>query len=308
VLITSRGCPQKCTYCSVSRVMGEKFRVRSPEQVLQEVKHCKEKYGISLFDIEDDNFTLEQKRALQILNLLVEEFKEDELQLFAMNGLSIFSLNKELIENMKRAGFHHLDLSLGSISHRASVQMNRPHNQEKVTTVLKQAAEYKLPTTTYIVFGIPGHTLDEMVQSLIYLMGQETLIGPSIFYPTPGTNVYEELYGRNPLPAPEYPALRSSLFPVETSEFSRLDLITLLKLSRWINFAKKVILPETGKQKLSLDELKEKAVNRWLPEDFKDSNQKVLSLSRQEPLTLILQSIAAYCIQHYIKKSSLLSG
>ena len=216
MLITSRGCPQKCTYCSVSRVMGEKFRVRSPEKVLQEVKHCKEKYGISLFDIEDDNFTLDQKRALQILNLLIEEFGEDELQLFAMNGLSIFSLNKELIENMKRAGFHHLDLSLGSISHRASIQMNRPYDPEKATTVLKQAAEYKLPTTTYIIFGIPGHTLDEMVQSLIYLMGQETLIGPSIFYPTPGTNVYEELYGRR---SPSCARLsRSPLKPVSRGD------------------------------------------------------------------------------------------
>jgi radical SAM superfamily enzyme YgiQ (UPF0313 family) len=287
VLITSRGCPQKCTYCSVSRVMGETFRVRSPEKVLQEVKHCKEEYGISLFDIEDDNFTLDQKRALQILNLLIEEFGADELQLFAMNGLSIFSLNKELIENMKRAGFHHLDLSLGSISHRASVQMNRPHNQEKVTTVLKQTVEYKLPTTTYIIFGIPGHTLDEMVQSLVYLMGQETLIGPSIFYPTPGTNVYEELYGRSPSPAPDYSALRSSLFPVETDEFSRLDLITLLKLSRWINFIKKRIVPETGKQKISVEELKELALNNWLPEELNDLDQKMLSLIRQEPLTVI---------------------
>ena len=287
VLITSRGCPQRCTYCSVSRVMGETFRVRSPEKVLQEVKHCKEEYGISLFDIEDDNFTLDQKRALQILNLLIEEFGEDELQLFAMNGLSIFSLNKELIENMKRAGFHHLDLSLGSVSHPASKKINRPYNPEKATTVLKQAAEYKLPTTTYIIFGIPGHTLADMVQSLIYLMGQETLIGPSIFYPTPGTNVYEELYGRSASPAPDYPALRSSLFPVETDEFSKLDIITLLKLSRWINFAKKFILPETGRSAISLDELKEMAVKGWLPEDFKNLKQKVLSLSRQEPLTLI---------------------
>ena len=165
--------------------------------------------------------------------------------------------------------------------------MNRPYNPEKATTVLKQAAEYKLPTTTYIIFGIPGHALEDMVQSLIYLMGQETLIGPSIFYPTPGTNVYEELYGRRSLPAPDYPALRSSLFPVETSEFSRLDLITLLKLSRWINFAKKVILPEIGKSAISLSELKELAVNRWLPEELKDANQKELFLSRQEPLTLI---------------------
>jgi radical SAM superfamily enzyme YgiQ (UPF0313 family) len=287
VLITSRGCPQKCTYCSVSRVMGEKFRVRSPEKVLQEVKHCKEKYGISLFDIEDDNFTLDQKRALQILNLLIEEFGEYELQLYAMNGLSIFSLNKELIESMKRAGFHHLDLSLGSISPRASIQMNRPHNPQQATTVLKQAAEYNLPATTYIIFGIPGHTLEDMVQSLIYLMEQETLIGPSIFYPTPGTKVYEELYGRSSLPAPDYPALRSSLFPLETDEFSRLDLITLLKLSRWINFAKKFILPEIGKSAISLRELTEIAINRWLPEECRDLDQKVIPLNRQEPLTVI---------------------
>ena len=91
VIITSRGCPQACTYCSVSQVMGKAFRARSAAAVIEEMKHCREKYGISLFDIEDDNFTLDQERALQILNLLIEEFGEDELQLFAMNGLSIFS-------------------------------------------------------------------------------------------------------------------------------------------------------------------------------------------------------------------------
>ena len=69
VLITSRGCPQACTYCSVSQVMGKTFRARSAATVIEEIKHCREKYGISLFDIEDDNFTLDQKRAMQILNL-----------------------------------------------------------------------------------------------------------------------------------------------------------------------------------------------------------------------------------------------
>jgi len=52
-----------------------------------------------------DNFTLDQKRALQILNLLIEEFGEDELRLFAMNGLSIFSLNKELIKKHEARWF-----------------------------------------------------------------------------------------------------------------------------------------------------------------------------------------------------------
>jgi len=189
VLITSRGCPQGCTYCSVSQVMGKAFRARSATAVIEEIKHCREKYGISLFDIEDDNFTLDQPRAMQLLNVMLEEFGEDGLQLFAMNGLSIFSLNKELLEMMKRAGFRHLDLSLGSISRHASTHINRPYDPEKTALVLNQAAAYRLPTTTYIIYGIPGHSLEDMVQSLHYLMGQKTLIGPSIFYPTPGTLV-----------------------------------------------------------------------------------------------------------------------
>ncbi len=281
VLITSRGCPQKCTYCSVSQVMGETFRTRSPENVIEEVRECREKYGITLFDIEDDNFTLDQKRALQILHLLVEEFGEEGIQLFAMNGLSITSLNKELLERMKRAGFRYLDLSLGSISSEASRHMNRPSDPDKTTVILKQAAEYKLPVTTYIIFGIPGHTLQDMVQSLHYLMGQETFIGPSIFYPTPGTPVYNDLYNSNP--APDFTALRSSLFPVETDEFSRIDLITLLRLSRWVNFAKQ-ILPDLGKKEISLTELKEIAANNWLPEELKEADQTILS--RSAPLKI----------------------
>jgi radical SAM superfamily enzyme YgiQ (UPF0313 family) len=287
VLITSRGCPQGCTYCSVAQVMGEAFRMRSPEHVVAEVRHCRDQYGISLFDIEDDNFTLDQKRAVQILRLLIEEFGEDELQLFAMNGLSIFSLNKELLENMQRAGFHHLDLSLGSSSPAASTQMHRPYHPQHTTNVLSQAAEYWLPTTTYIIFGIPGHTLADMVQSLQFLMGQHTLIGPSIFYPTPGTAVYTELYGANPSPAPDYSAFRSSLLPVETEEFSRLDLITLLRLARWINFIKRVMLPDLGKEAMSLSELREAAVPGWLPEELKQSEKNCFSFTRPAPLTPI---------------------
>lgn len=286
VLITSRGCPQRCTYCSVSQVMGETFRTRSPENILEEVKQCREIFGISVFDIEDDNFTLDQKRAEHLLHLFIEEFGEDELQLRAMNGVSIFSLNKELIAAMKRAGFHHLDLSLGSISRRVSIEINRPHDPAQATSVLLQAAEHGLPTITYVILGIPGHTLDEMLQSLFYLMGQKTLIGPSIFYPTPGTAVYEQLYGSGRRPRADYKMLRSSLFPVETEEFSQRDLITLLKLSRWINFVKRSLLPEICRQTILVPELHEIAARVWMPDELKEMPGTATSLSRPEPLTV----------------------
>jgi anaerobic magnesium-protoporphyrin IX monomethyl ester cyclase len=279
VLISSRGCPQGCTYCSVSQVMGTAFRARSAAAVIEEIKHCREKYGISLFDIEDDNFTLDQKRALQMLNAIIEEFGEDTLQFFAMNGLSIFSLNKELLEKMKRAGFHHLDLSLGSVSRHASTQINRPYDPEKTTRILSEAAACRLPTTTYIIYGIPGHHVADMVQSLRYLAQQQTLIGPSIFYPTPGTPAYTELYGEHH--APDFTALRSSLFPVETEQFSRVDLITLLRLSRWVNFIKQVILPELGREEISLQEL---AAAAWLPEELRNPAQTAFPMARSGPM------------------------
>jgi hypothetical protein len=58
-------------------------------------------------------------------------------------------------------------------------------------------------------------------------------------------------------------------------------------LSRWVTFAKKGILPEISKQEISVDELKELALNNWLPEELNGLDQKMLSLIRQEPLTVI---------------------
>jgi hypothetical protein len=121
-----------------------------------------------------------------------------------------------------------------------------------------------------------------MVQSLHYLMGQKTLIGPSTFYPTPGTAVYADLYGDGR--APDFTALRSSLFPVETEQFSRVDLVTLLRLSRWVNFVKQVLLPELEREEISLPELEEIAVAEWLPEELKNPGQTGFSIKRSAPL------------------------
>ena len=107
MLITSRGCPHQCAYCSAHLVMGNSFRTRSPEAILEEMKDCRERYGIRVFDIEDDNFTFDQERAKRLLNLIIETFGEGSLELSAMNGVSFASLDKELLEIMKKAGFRH---------------------------------------------------------------------------------------------------------------------------------------------------------------------------------------------------------
>jgi hypothetical protein len=103
--------------------------------------------------------------------------------------------------------------------------------------ILAETNRIGLNVITYAIFGMPDQTIEEMVDTLIYLMGKRILIGPSVYYPTPGTPLYERCKRDGILP-PHPSQWRSSALPIETKEFNRLDIITLLRLARTINFIK----------------------------------------------------------------------
>ncbi len=237
MLITSRGCPHQCAYCSAHLVMGDAFRTRSPEAILKEMKECRERYGIHFFDIEDDNFTFDQERAKRLLRLMIETFGEGDLELSAMNGVSFASLDEELLRLMKKAGFRTLNLSFVSTDTLTKEKMKRPKAAMEMDRILQDAGRIGLNVIAYGIFGMPGQRVEEMVDTLIYLMGKSVLIGPSIYYPTPGTSLFERCQRERLLP-PHLPQWRSSAFPIETKEFSRVDLVTLFRLTRVINFIK----------------------------------------------------------------------
>jgi radical SAM superfamily enzyme YgiQ (UPF0313 family) len=237
MILTSRGCPHRCAYCSAHLVMGTSFRARSPESILQEMKECHKRYDIQIFDFEDDNFTFDQVRAKRLMNLIIEAFGEGTLELSAMNGISFASLDEELLHLMKKAGFRTMNLSFVSTDQPFKRRMGRPGPESGFDQVLQDAEKIGLHVIAYGILGIPGQTIEEMVNTLIYLMGKQVLIGPSVYYPTPGTPLFERCREEDLLP-PDQLQWRSSAFPIETKEFSRLDLVTLFRLARLINFVK----------------------------------------------------------------------
>lgn len=237
MLITSRGCPHGCSYCSAHLVMGNDFRWRSAEAIVKEMKDCRERFGIQVFDIEDDNFTFDRKRAKGLMKQIIDTFGERNLELSAMNGVSFASLDTELLGLMKRAGFHTINLSFVSTDPVTKERMGRPKAKVEFDRILKDAGRIGLHVIAYGIFGMPGQSIEEMTDTLIYLMGKRVLIGPSIYYPAPGTSLLEKCKTEGLLPS--HPSLwRSSAFPIETKEFSRLDLVTLFRLARAINFIK----------------------------------------------------------------------
>ena len=237
MIITSRGCPHGCAYCSAHLVMGASFRTRTPEAILKEMMECQKQYGIEIFDIEDDNFTFDQERTKRLMSLIIENFGEEKIGLSAMNGVSFASLDEELLRLMKKAGFKAINLSYVSTDPSTKERMRRPKTETEFDKIVEDAEQVGLNVVAYAILGMPGQTVEEMVDTLIYLMGKKILIGPSVYYPTPGTPLFERCKKEGILP-PHPVQWRSSAFPIETKEFDRLDLLTLFRIARVINFIK----------------------------------------------------------------------
>jgi radical SAM superfamily enzyme YgiQ (UPF0313 family) len=237
MFLTSRGCPHRCAYCSGHLVTGTGFRGRAPEAILQEMIESRERYGTEVFDIEDDNFTFDRDRAKTLMRRIIETFGERVLRLTAMNGVSFASLDGELLGLMRRAGFDAVNLSFVSADRGFRGKMGRPHASIDFDGILEEAERFGFQVTAYAILGIPGQTIEEMIETLIHLMGKRVLIGPSIYYPSPGTPLFEDCAKARIL-SPHPAQWRSSAFPIESGDFNRLDLATLFRITRIINFIK----------------------------------------------------------------------
>src|SRR3989339_1141953 len=84
-LLSSRGCPYKCTYCSVGLICGKKWRARTPENILKELQKVKQQYNLTSFEVLDDNFSLDLDRAKQFCKLLIKN--KLQMSWYCHNGL-----------------------------------------------------------------------------------------------------------------------------------------------------------------------------------------------------------------------------
>ena len=239
-VVTARGCPMKCTYCSVgaSSVCAE-FRTRSVKSVMDELKPQMAKYDIGFIDFEDENLTLNRHWFLSLIKEFEKVFKGHKIELRAMNGLFPPSLDETIIAAMKKAGFKALNLSLGSTSKSQLKAFKRPDIRKAFEKALVLAEKYAIKTVSYIIAGAPGQTACQSVKDLLFLAERRTLAGLSIFYPAPGSLDYNVCKEKGLLPE-HYSLMRSTAFPISDTT-SELEASTLLRLARITNFMKFII-------------------------------------------------------------------
>lgn len=200
-IMTSRGCPAKCTFCSAHKVWGRKYRMRSVENVIEEMRILKEKFGIEELMFEDDNVTANAKRAKQLFSSMIEEkfnFVWD-----TPNGVGVWSLTEELIDIMKESGCIRLNFPVESGSQRVLTEIiKKPLNLNKVKRLIQHCRRIGLDYGMFLVIGLPGETIDD-IWSSIRFAAECGCYNPhiSVATPYPGTKLFDlctdqELFSR----------------------------------------------------------------------------------------------------------------
>jgi radical SAM superfamily enzyme YgiQ (UPF0313 family) len=189
-IITSRGCPFACSYCSSSRVLGLGFRCRSPTNVADEVALLHEKYGYSDVEFLDDIFTLDKKRARDFAS----EMRKRDFGVKWVASSRVDTIDRELMEDMKKGGLSMLYFGVESGSQRVLDLMNKRITLDKARAAFKTAKECMINTVGSFMFGYPGETLEEIKQTVKFSIELDPDYAQfTILTPYPGTPIYDRL-------------------------------------------------------------------------------------------------------------------
>lgn len=189
-LITSRGCPAKCVFCSIHAVWGNKFRAHSPEYVLNEMQQLRDKYGIEHLVFEDDNITLDRARAETIFRGMVD--RGFNFSWTAPNGVALWTLDDGLLTLMRESGCYWLSLGVESGDPTTLREIiHKPLQIDKINHIVKVCKRLKIHTTAFFVIGLPGETMQSMRRSMHYAENLDVdSLCISIATPYPGTPLH----------------------------------------------------------------------------------------------------------------------
>jgi len=227
--LTSRGCPFSCSFCGRPPLP---YRKRGLDAVEEEIDVCLG-LGIEAIDFEDDMLNLDKEFFTSVLRL----FLGKGLSLSAMNGIYPTNMDVPTLELMGAAGFRRLNFSLVATSD-ALLETHERHPQRAFLQLLPFLEGSRFLVEVHFIIGLPGQHPADLVESLCFLMGRRLLLGPSIFYLSPGSPLSRtaDWAARVPLPW-----MRSSLMLPANPLFPRTVTYTFVKLVRFINYVKQVL-------------------------------------------------------------------
>jgi radical SAM superfamily enzyme YgiQ (UPF0313 family) len=189
-IMTSRGCPYRCTFCSQS-IMPIKWRSRSSENVIAEWRHLVEDLGAQEIGVLDDSANIRVKRLEELGQLLIENELHHVPWIF-VNGIRANLASKELLGLLKQAGLKRLAFGVETGDPQILKSIDKKVDHNTIRQAFANAKAVGLETIAFLILGLPGETRATMQRTIDFAIELDPLIANfSMMTPYPGTKVYE---------------------------------------------------------------------------------------------------------------------
>ena len=189
-IITSRGCPHQCIYCSKA-VTGNTWRPRSPENVVAEWRWLVRDLHATEIGITDDVMTLNVDRAKEICRRLIAEGL-NTVPWITVHGIRVDNADAELFRLMKQAGCKRVGFGVESGNQRVLDYMKKKQTIDEVRQAFTWAKEAGLQTMGFFIFGLPTETEETMEDTIRLALELDPDLGNFMMAaPFPGTELYD---------------------------------------------------------------------------------------------------------------------
>ena len=187
-IMSSRGCPFQCIFCSSSRFFGRQYRARTAENVVDEMEYLVSEYNPESIEFSDDEFTLNRKRVEEIC----DEIKRRGIDVQWACSSRVDTINKRLLQKMRRAGCFLIYYGIESASQRILNFIKKGIRIDQVVKAIKQTREAGIKVLGSFMIGFPDETRGEIEETIKFSKRLNIDYAQfSIVTPYPGTELYE---------------------------------------------------------------------------------------------------------------------
>lgn len=216
IMVTSRGCPGACTFCS--RVLGHELNFMSPARIVEEMKILYHKYNFRQIIFYDDTFVANKTRIEEFCELLIKS----DMKISWTCSSRVDKVYPDTLKKMKQAGCHQIMFGIESFDESVLKNINKKVSKADIYYAINETQKAGIEARAAIMIGNPGDTeniLKNNIKELIKL--KPDIIQATLTTPLPGSRMFADAMKKNKIITYDWDKYdgKDCLFPHETLSF-----------------------------------------------------------------------------------------